>query len=185
MAVDPSLLTQALRTPDTADVTATPIVRAVILADPANAADLVPSLGHEDSLESRNARRVLCQFGPDAVPHLLAALVATGSPRTRAEGVEVLAAMLTMEDGHVVRDSLADGADDVRELLGDARPVPGDFPEHVEVDFSGRVCDLLYLAIRELLDTDFDQSSFRALDHDGRDAEIDRWASRGADGTIA
>lgn len=44
MAIDPRMLTQVLRTPRDEDVTASPIVRAVILGDPSNAADLVGAL---------------------------------------------------------------------------------------------------------------------------------------------
>lgn len=185
MPVDPGLLAQALRTPETADVTATPIVRAVILADPANAEDLVPPLGYGDSLEARNARRVLCEFGPDAAPHLARALAATDDVRARAEGIEVFAALLTMEDARAVRSSLADCADHLRVLLGDRSPLPADFPDHVEVDFTGRVCDLLYVALRELVAEGYDQSSFRALDYPERDAEIDLWLSHGTGDTIA
>ena len=108
MAVDPQLLSQALRTPDSQDVTESPIVRAVILPDPANAADLVPPLARPDTLESRNARRVLSQFGPDAVPHLLTALVAIANARARTEGLEVLWTLLD-DDG---RDRA------IRQLLG-------------------------------------------------------------------
>ena len=185
MPVDPGLLAQALRTPETADITATPIVRAVILTDPANAADLVPPLGYGDSLEARNARRVLCEFGADAAPHLMRALAASDAVRARAEGIEAFAAMLTMEDPRAVRSSLADCADGIRVLLGDRSPLPTDFPDYVEVDFTGRVCDLLYIALRELVDEGYDQSSYRSLDHQGRDAEIDLWLSHGTGDTIA
>lgn len=184
MPVDPQLLRQALRTPEEADVTETPIARAVILTDPANAADLVPMLG-DDSLEARNARRVLCQFGPDAVAHLLTALAADMSARARSQGAGVLAAMLTSEEPYTVRRNLAEAQASVRTLLTDTRPLPDEMPAYIERDFTGRICDQLYVTIRELLDADFDQSDFRAFDDVERDAEIRQWLSRGLDNTVA
>lgn len=166
-------------------MTDTPIVRAVILPDPANAEDLVPVLGRPDSLESRNARRVLCQFGPDAVPHLLTALAATASARARAEGTGALWALLATEATRTVRESLAAATPELRVLLGDTIPLPDEMPEYIERDFRGRVCDLVYVVVRELLDQDFDQSPFRGLDDRGRDDEIRQWLSRGPGGAVA
>jgi hypothetical protein len=179
MAIDSQLLTQALRTPESQDVTETPIVRAVILTDPANAADLVPALARADTLESRNARRVLCQFGPDAVPHLLDALAATADARARAEGIGVLWALLSVEDLRVVRAQLGDSWSEVGVLLRDPSPVPDEMPAYIERDFTRRVCDLAYVVVEELNDDRFDQSSFRALDDDGRDQAIRELLSRG------
>ena len=185
MAVDPQLLEQALRTPETGDVTDTPIVRAVILPDPVNAADVVPFLARPDSLESRNARRILCQFGPAAVPHLMTALAATPSARARAEGTGALWAILTTEHVGTVRESLVAATTQLRVLLEDASPLPEELPEYIERDFRGRVCDRVYVVVRELLNDDFDQSPFRGLDDRGRDDEIRQWLSRGPGGAVA
>jgi hypothetical protein len=185
MAVDPQLLSQALRTPDSQDVTESPIVRAVILPDPANAADLVPPLARPDTLESRNARRVLSQFGPDAVPHLLTALVAIANARARTEGLEVLWTLLAMEDVRTVRDRLAGSEGELGVLFRDSSPLVADMPEYIERDFEGRVCDLAYIVVQELMDSDFDQSSFRSLDDDGRDRAIRQLLGRGFANSIA
>jgi hypothetical protein len=185
VAVDPQLLSQALRTPESQDVTETPIVRAVILPNPANAADLVTALTRPDTLESRNARRVLCQFGPDATPHLLTALVSTPSTYARREGLEVLWALLAVEEVRVVREMLRSSAAELASMLRDVSPLPDDMPEYIERDFSGRVCDLAYIVARELLNNEFDQSSFRALDNDGRDDAIEQLLSRGFGNPVA
>jgi hypothetical protein len=185
MAVESHLLHQALRTPESQDVTETPIVRAIILADPANAADLVPALARPDTIESRNARRVLCQFGPDAAPHLLTALAGTENTWARTEGIEILWALLTDEDARTVRERVTASAAELSTLLSDVRPMAVDIPELVERDFEGRVCDLLYVVIQELFDDDYDQSAFRNLDDEGRDAELRRWLSREVGGGIA
>ncbi|HMJ37818.1 MAG TPA: hypothetical protein VK501_28175 [Baekduia sp.] len=179
MAVDPQLLAQALRTPESQDVTETPIARAVILTEPANVVDLVPALERGDTLESRNARRILCQFGPDAVPHLLGALAATASADARAEGVAVLWALLSVEEPHVVRAQLRDAWPAVGALLRDPSRLPDTVPEYVERDFTGRVCDLAYVVVEELLDHRFDQTSFRVLDDGGRDRAIRELLSGG------
>jgi hypothetical protein len=172
MPIDPDLLQQALRTPESQDVTETPIVRAVILTDPANAADLVPSLDRSDSLEARNARRILAQFEADAVPHLLTALAATPGARARKEGLETLWTLLSLEDARVVRQRLVDSSAELGTLLRDTAPLPDEMPGHIERDFTGRICDLAYVVVRELLDREFDQSTFRALDDNGRDQAI-------------
>jgi hypothetical protein len=185
MAVDPELLSQALRTPETQDVTESPIVRAVILTDPANAADLVPPLTRSDTLESRNARRVLCQFTPEAVPHLLTALVGTANARARTEGLDVLWTLLAGEDDRAVRASLAGSEPELVALLRDDSPLVVEIPEYVERDFEGRVCDLAYIVVQELRDVEFDQSSFRALDDNGRDQAIRQLIARGFANLIA
>jgi hypothetical protein len=186
MALDPQLLAQALRTPESQDVTETPIVRAIVLQDPANAADLVPVLARADALEARNARRVLCAFAPDAAPVVAQALATTAtSPRARAEGLAVLWALLATEEPRVVQEQLAAAWDAVGVLLRDPAPVPDELPAHVERDFPDRrVCDVAYTVVEELRDTDFDQSTFRALDADGRDRAIAQLLSRGG-GAVA
>jgi hypothetical protein len=180
MALDPHLLAQALRTPESQDVTETPIVRAIVLQDPANAADLVPVLVRADALEARNARRVLCAFGPDAAPVVAQALATTAtSARARAEGIAVLWALLAAEEPHVVRARLAAAWDAITALLRDPAPVPDELPAHVERDFPDRrVCDVAYVVVEELRDADFDQSTFRALDADGRDQAIAELSGR-------
>jgi hypothetical protein len=184
MPVDPRLLAQALRTPESQDVTQTPIVRAVILTDPGNAADLVPSLDRTDTLESRNARRVLCSFGPDAVASLVSALAADAGPRARREGIAVLWTLLTGEDSRTSRDALSGSEAELGVLMRDTRPLPDEMPPYIERDFTGRVCDLAYVVVRDLLDPDFDQSSFRTEDDDGRDQAIRKWLSRSSGSTI-
>jgi hypothetical protein len=174
MALDPLLLDQVLRTPEGRDVTASPIVTAIVLADPANAADLAPALERPDSLEGRNARRVLCLFGPEAAGPLLAALVGAGLD-ARLEGLDVLWCLLATEDPRTVRDGLARAGPGLEVLLDDRRFVPDDLPEYIEHDFLGRVCDQAFLVARELLDPEYDSSLFRRLDEEGRDQEIARF----------
>jgi hypothetical protein len=179
MPVDPQLLSQALRTPESQEVAESPIVRAVVLADPSNVSDLVPLLARPDTLEGRNARRVVCHFQADAVPPLLAALASATSATARMQGVEMLWTLLAGEEPHVIRAALGESAGDLTALLQDTTPLPVEYPEYIEVDFTGRVCDLAYIVVRELLDRDFDQSGFRALDDEGRDADIRRMVARG------
>ena len=172
MPLDPQLLSQVLRTPRTQDVTRSPIVTAIILQDPANAADLVGALETAKTLEAYNARLILCEFGADAVPALVARLTTAG-PNARREGLDVLWALLATESPTTIRDSLKGVKNDLNLLLGDATPLPADAPDHIERDFRGRLCDLAYIVIQELLAPHFDQSAFRALDDQGRDREID------------
>ncbi|HEX9076458.1 MAG TPA: hypothetical protein VF932_11805, partial [Anaerolineae bacterium] len=89
MPVNPQLLQVVLRTPESSDVTDSPLVRTVVLQDPANAAQLVPALEEAGTLQSQNARRILCLFKTDAVPPLLKALASAGAD-ARKEGVEIL-----------------------------------------------------------------------------------------------
>lgn len=171
MPVDPTLLSQVLRTPESRDLTKSPIVRAIILAAAANAADLVPALEEGGTLEASNARRILGQFGVDAVLPLLSAL-RTAGPRARMEGLEAVWALLVGEEVRTVRDMLTNGASSVEMLLEDKRPLPNEMPEYIERDFRGRVCDLAYILFQQLVDASFDQSLFRSLDDRGRDEEI-------------
>lgn len=184
MAVDPQLLEQALRTPESQDVTMSPIVRTVFLADPANAADLVPQLGRPDLLMSRNARRVLCAFEADAASPLLAALALVAEPRIRADGIGVLWALLSVEDRRTVRETLDASTPELAVLMADNRSVPSELPEYVERDFVGRVCDHAYVVVRELLDPEFDQSDFRGADDEGRDRRIRQWQSQRPGGVV-
>jgi hypothetical protein len=173
MPVDPQLLERVLRTPDSGDISESPIVTAVILEDPANAADLVPALERERTLESRNARRILCLFDADAAPHLVHALNGA-STIARKEGLEILWTLLFDEDRREIRESLDRMAADLQPLLSDKQPLPDFMPEYIERDFRGRICDLAYIVIRQLLDPEFDQSEFRARDNEERDQEIRR-----------
>jgi hypothetical protein len=175
MAVEPQLLTQALRTPDNQDVTATPIARAVILPDPENAAALVPSLARPGTLEGRNARKILCEFEPAAVPHLLQSLAAADDPQTREGGLEVFWALAAFADVRSRRELIDGSSADLAVLFRDTSPLPDTLPAYIERDFTGRICDLAYLVVRELLDTEFNQASFRALSDEGRDQEIRRF----------
>src|SRR5438128_11754929 len=105
MAVERQLLSQVLSTPKTRDVTESPIVRAIILSDPANAADLVPALEVASTTEAYNARRILCLFGADAAPHVIAKSVTAG-PLVRKEALEILWALLVTENAANIRSSL-------------------------------------------------------------------------------
>lgn len=178
MAVPPFLLEQVLRLPEDKNVRNSPIVTAIILRDPANAADLVPYLDHADEVVSANARRILCLFAADAVPHLVAAL-ANRSAAARTDGLDVLWTLLISEPAPVIRDTLEQIASDLEPLFADKRPLAVELPAHIERDFLGRICDHAYLVIAEILDPDFDQSRFRALAEDGRNEEIKRLKARG------
>jgi len=184
MALDPLLLDQVLRTPEGRDVTTSPIVTAIILGDPANAADLVPALERAGTLEARNARRVLCLFGPQAAGPLVAKLAGAGLD-ARREGLEVLWCLLATEDQRTVRDALVQAGPGLEVLLDDRRPVPNDLPAYMESDFLGRVCDEAFLVARELLDPEYDSSLFRSLDKEGRDQEIARFKRQAPGAAVA
>jgi hypothetical protein len=171
MPVQPFLLEQVLRVSDDKDVRNSPIVTAIILRDPANAADLVPYLEEANSVVSANARRILCLFEATAIPHVVAAL-ASRTPTARMEALDVLWTLLVTESVPVVRDTLEQIAADLEPLLVDKRPLPLDPPPHIENDFRGRICDQAFLVVSELIDPDFDQSGFRAQDEEGRDQAI-------------
>lgn len=173
MAIDPQLLDMVLHTPESQDVTESPIVRAVILSDPTNAADLVPSLEAAGTLATINARQILSLFEPNAVAPLLAALPMAG-PHARMEGLEAIWALLAGEPPYAIRDALIAAKPDLEVLLADKRPLPDDMPGYVERDFRGRVCDLAYVVVRQLLEPEFDQSTFRASDDRERDDDITR-----------
>lgn len=170
MALDPALLARALRTPPDRDVTSAPYVRSVALAEAAHAAELVPFLAG-GAVEAGNAGAVLCAFGPDAVPHLVQAL-GEQPARVREQGVDVLWAILHGEPRAVVQDALRAAAAGLDVLLDDRDPLPDERPEHVERDFRGRVCDLVYLVVRILREPQWDESVFVAADAAGRDAAI-------------
>jgi hypothetical protein len=174
VAVDPQLLTQALRTPEDRDVVDSPIVRAVILVEPENAALLVPALARPDTLEARNARSILCEFEESAVPYLLSALAGTDDAQTRKAGIDVLWTIVGAVDVRSRRTLLEESTAQIVTLLGDRRPVPDTMPAYVERDFRPRICDHLYVIIQELLDPEYDQSSFRGLTDEDRDLAIRR-----------
>lgn len=174
MAADPQLLAQALRTPEDQDVVDSPIVQAVILAEPENAALLVPALARSDALEARNARSILCEFEESAVPYLLSALVQTDDAQTRKVGIDVLWTIVSAIDVRSRRTLLAGLPGQITSLLADRRPEPDIMPVYIERDFRPRICDHLYVAVQELLDPDYDQSSFRGLTDEGRDLAIRR-----------
>jgi len=185
MAIDPALLDQALRTPESQDVTDTPIVRAVILTDPANAALLVPFLAQSQSQAGRNALRILCEFGPAAVPATVAALAAIDSPIARTTGLAALWAMFAGESLVVVREHLAASTAAITALLDDRSAVADEMPAHIERDFTGRVCDFTYVVINELQNPEFDQSTFRGMTNQERDQAITGLKARGFGGLIA
>lgn len=178
MTIDPHMLAQVLRTPQSQDVTESPIVRAAILSEAAHAADLVPALEQSRTLEAVNARRILCLFEADAVPHVLAKL-GTAGPNARQEGLEILWALLVGEKPWTVRETLAAAARDLDILLEDTRPLSDEMPDYIERDFRGRICDLAFLVMQQLIDSAYDQSLFRSLDERGRNAEIKRLQARG------
>jgi hypothetical protein len=172
MPLDPQLLSQVLRTPRAQDATQSPIVTAIILQDPANAADLVGALEEAKTLEAYNARLILCEFGADAVPALVARM-GTAGLNARREGLDVLWALLITESPTTIQDSLKRVKDGLNLLLDDATPLPDNLPAHIERDFHGRICDLAYIVVQQLLSPRFDQSTFRSMDNQGRDREID------------
>jgi hypothetical protein len=184
MVIDPRMLEQALRTPETQDVTDTPIVRGIILADPANAADLVPYLARPDSLQGRNALRILCQFDSVAVPILLDAIAASASPIVRTTGLAAMWAMFVGESLAIVREHLAASAPSINLLLADRSPLPDEMPDHIERDFRGRVCDMTYVVVNEIQNPEFDQSTFRGMNDQERDRAIRQLQARGFGGLI-
>ncbi|WON73687.1 hypothetical protein [Nitrosospira sp. Is2] len=184
MAIPPQMLTQVLRTPKTQDVTESPIVRAIILSDASNAAKLVDSLEQSQTLEAYNARRILCLFEADAVSHLLAKL-GTAGLNARKEGLEILWALLAAEEAWTVRETLSAVKSDLDKLLDDTRPLPDNMPEYIERDVRGRICDLAFIVISQLVNREYDQSLFRSLDDRGRNEEIRRFKARGIPLNIA
>ena len=184
MPLDPQLLTQVLKTPDTQDVTQSPTVNDVILRDPANAADLVEALQAGNKLAAYNARRILCEFGSSAVPWLMTRL-ATAGVDARRQVLEVLWALLITEASTTVRDSLRLVKPKLNMLLDDRTALPDLGPTYIERDFRGRLCDLAYIVIQELLSPRFDQSLFRSLDNADRDKEIGVLKRSDLSGTVA
>jgi hypothetical protein len=184
MAIDPQLLDQVLSTPESRDISASPIVTAVILSDPANAGDLVPNLEEIETNRSKNARRILCLFGAKAAPYLISALLNTGV-NARKEGIEILWSMLLGENKWTIQDTLSQIGPHMEVLLDDRRPLPDHMPEYIERDFRGRICDLAYIVLQQLIDSEYDQSLFRSLDENGRDAEIARLKRRGFGSVVA
>jgi hypothetical protein len=178
MAIDPNLLAQVLGTADSRDVTGSPIVRAVILSNPDNVADLVPALDDHRTLAASNARTILCLFESNAVRPLLSALRMAG-PRARQEGLEVLWALLVSEEPWTVRQSLESVKPDLYFLLDDTSPLHDDMPAYIERDFQGRICDLAFGIVQQLLDRKYDHSLFRSLDGTSRNEEIRRLKTRG------
>jgi hypothetical protein len=171
------MLVQVLSIPKSQDVTESPIVRSVILSDAANAEDLVSWLDRSGTIEAYNARRILCLFEADAVPHVLAKLDKAG-PHARKEGLEILWTLLVGENAWRRRNTLAAVKNSLDVLLEDTRPLPDERPDHIERDFQGRICDLAFIVIQQLILPEYDQSIFRALDESGRDGEIMRLKSR-------
>lgn len=170
MALDPAQLRSLLQTQESDDLTARPLLT-MVANDPANAAELVPHLG-ESGLAARNARRMLGAFGADAVPVVVATAATLSDARTRREALEIVWTLLVAEDELTVRRMIAAAGDGLRVLLDDRTSAPEDRPDHIEVDFHGRVCDYAYLLIQKLLDRSVDQSAFRSRDDVDRDADI-------------
>lgn len=178
MPIDPIILDRVLRTPASRDIRASPIVTAVILSDPANAADLVPILDQVESVQARNARRILCLFGAAAVPYLIKALHNAGLYARKA-GIETLWSMMLGENRWTIRNTLAQIAPDIEVLLNDKRPLPVIPLDPMETSFDGRICDLAFVGLQELMDFKYDDALFLNLDDNERDAEINRFRSRG------
>ena len=78
-----------------------------------------------------------------------------------------------------VRETLAAAKDNLDLLLDDARPLPDEMPDYIERDFRGRISDLAFIVIRQLMEPGYDQSLFRSLDDKGRNEEIKRLKARG------
>jgi hypothetical protein len=180
MPIDRQLLEQILRTPESRDVSDSPIVTAIILHDASNAADLVPYLDQIDSDASINARRILCMFDAAAIPYLLVAMRNAGL-EARKECIEILWSTLLGESAQTVREILIQVGPDKEMLLDDKRPLPDEFSEYVERDFRGRICDLAFIMLQSVVDSEYDQSLFRSLDDNERDTEIARLKRKGSE----
>ena len=170
MPLDIALLTYLLRTPETEEITTRLPVKA-LLADPANAGEIVPALGDEPPI-ARNARKILCSFESGAAPFVMAAAAASANLSVRKQSLEVFWTLLVGEDTTTIRAALTASTESLTELLRDESIPQNDLPAYVENDFTGRIRDFTYVIVQELLDGRFDQSTFRALDAVGRDAEI-------------
>lgn len=186
MPVDPQLLEQALSLPEDKDPEDSPIVTAVILGDPANAADLVPYLDRPGSLQALNARRILVEFDAPAAPAIVHALRSAG-PAARMEGIEVVWSILLAEEPRERRDGLlALDTADLDELLNDKHLLPeDDLPDYIERDFTCRICDLALIMLESLHDPEYDPSHFRLLDDDEREAQINDFRRRRFSGYVA
>ena len=171
MPVDPETLDYVLGTPLTQDVADSPLVTGVILADPANAADLVPALDDVGTNRSANALRVLALFVPEAAPFAVAA-AAQHSEEARADVLQCCWAMLTGESELTIRQILAGMSAGLGPLFDDRTPVPDDMPAYIERDFRGRICDLAFIVVSLLLNPGYDQSPFRMMEDTERDNEI-------------
>lgn len=170
MAVDPKLLAELLKTPETEGVTQSPIVIDLI-KDPANADGLVSSLDADAALEVRNARLILCEFDSRAIRALFTG-VSSAKANGRQQRLQVLWTLLATESASTIRESLQGVKDRLNLLLDDRASLPDVGPDYIEHDVRGRLCDLTYIVVQQLLSPTFDQSLFRSLDNAGRDREI-------------
>lgn len=175
MPIDPKLLDRVLSAPRDVDIATTPVVTALVLQDPANAEILVPFLDDPDSTAGIHARQILCRFDRAALPFVMRMLADDRrGPDGRASGLDVVWSVLMAEEAFGVRAALRELAAEAGTLLDDRRPIPDRFPEFVERDFVGRVCDRAYLVLAHLIEPKADLSVFRAADHDTRDQLIRR-----------
>lgn len=170
MLIEPLLLQQLLDLPSNQDITRSPIATNILLPDPANAALLISYLDQPGTKYAALSRRLLCNFDGKAVPFIMDALLLAGS-NARIGGIEIISTILQLENIWTVGETLAAVNAQLTELLQDRRPLS--IPEGpVEIDFRGRICDLLYLVLVNLINPLSDQSEFRGADDSERDRMI-------------
>lgn len=178
MAIEKHLLEYVVRNQDEMEICDSPIVQTIVLIQPENVVQLVPYLDEKDTVQSRNARRILCLFDSDAVP-FIANVMNNTNWRRRAECLEIIWAILSIEQAFLVPDILTSIALNLSAVFDDTTFIDEELSEKTEVDFKGRVCDLAFIVVKYLLDPNFDRSSFRSASNDERDAEINRLRREG------
>ena len=178
MAIDQQMLNHIIQNKDDISFAGSALVRTIVLTQPENALQLVPFLDEQDTIRSRNARRMLCRFDADAVPFIVQIMNDETSRRT-AECLEIIWAILSSEPFNIVMEVMAASAPSFATTFENRTLIEEDFPEGTEVDLKERVCDLAYTVFNYLLDSEFDRSTFRSASNDARDVEIQRFKRMG------
>lgn len=148
-----------------------------VLNQPGAAEFLLELMRSETGETASRAKRMLGQFNTSALT-VIAKALDYHDVEWRSQLLDVIWAIVSVEELRDREVALKDIFSQIEPLLSDQTLIPFKPELPVEIEYLYRISDEVYAIYQRLLDDEFDESLFRAMEFHERDVEIRIFRSR-------
>lgn len=148
-----------------------------VLNQPGAAEFLLELMRNEMGETASGAQRMLGQFNTSALP-IIAKALNYREAEWRNQLLDLIWAIVSVEDLRNREAALKGIFPQIEPLLNDRNIIPFKPEMPIEIEYEYRICDEVYALYRRLLEDDFDEGLFRAMEFHERNYEIHVFRSR-------